>query len=155
MKQREYPLFIIDTSRQHKRERDTDYLQCTAVDCPFIAEICFINEDEFRAVYKREDKLSIYSHSNCGIRIRIHIVQFLTTTNEQRTTSLLKKALKCVLERRKIKEIDHNNIKKGDIVTLMELLIEQTEETLAKNPGERQPEILNSIFKKIKKDYSN
>ena len=104
MKQREYPLFIIDTSRQHKRERDTDYLQCTAVDCPFIAEICFINEDEFRAVYKREDKLSIYSHSNCGIRIRIHIVQFLTTTNEQRTTSLLKKALKCVLERRKIKD---------------------------------------------------
>ena len=88
MAKREFPLFILDTLRTHKRG-ECDYLVCTDRDNGFIAKIDFIpgEKEETGADYR-------ISYANDGISCRIRIQQMTgANSRESDIRTLLKKGL--------------------------------------------------------------
>lgn len=147
-----FPLFIIDSSRQHGRGEECDYLYCTAHDCEFIAKVELIEEKEFKLTYNKNDKKTIYSDVRNELRIRIQVIQ-IYEADEARLQTLLKKALKEVLERRQSNVIG-DKITDSDVVLLISTIIEQLKEQIALHPNSPANYILQlRIFSKILQDY--
>lgn len=88
MAKREFPLFILDTLRTHKRG-ECDFLVCTDRDNGFIAKIDFIpgEKEEAGADYR-------IGYANDGISCRIRIQQMTgANSRESDIRTLLKKGL--------------------------------------------------------------
>lgn len=149
---RTYPLFIIDSSRQHGRGEEVDYISCTASDCPFIAKADIITNDVYLQQYDKHNDKVVYSDLRMDLRIRITVIE-IGSYDLARLRSLLRKALKEELERRKARKVDVNNIKNEDVIKFADLLMEQTAETLAANPEDKTAKMVRSILQKIKEDY--
>lgn len=149
---REYPLFIIDSSRQHGRGEEVDYISCTAADCQFVAKSEFVTNQIYLEQYDKNNDKVIYSDVQMDLRIRITVLE-IAEYDPTRLRALLRKALKEQLERRKARKVDVNNIKNEDVVKFADLLMEQTAETLAANPEDKTAKMVRSILQKIKNDY--
>lgn len=88
MAKREFPLFILDTLRTHKRG-ECDFIVCTDRDNGFIAKIDFIpgEKEETCADYR-------IGYANNGISCRIRIQQMTgANSRESDIRTLLKKGL--------------------------------------------------------------
>lgn len=72
MKQRKYPLFIIDTERSHGRSIETDYLACTSNELPFVAELKVITEEDYNEEYDPNHLRHIRHH-----RIYLFLQEFV------------------------------------------------------------------------------
>lgn len=149
---RTYPLFIIDSSRQHGRGEEVDYISCTAADCPFIAKADFVTNKTYIEQYDKNNDKVIYSDVQCDLRIRITILE-IGSYDQARLRVLLRKALKEQMDRHKARTVDVNNIKNEDIVKFADLLMGQTSETLAVNPEDKTAKMVRAILQKIKNDY--
>ena len=68
MSNREIPLFIIDTLRNHKRG-ECDFLVCTDKDCGFIAKVDYIDEEKEEV---GDDYRIGFPRRGCSLRIKIH-----------------------------------------------------------------------------------
>ena len=149
---RTYPLFIIDSSRQHGRGEEVDYISCTAADCQFVAKAEFVTNNVYVEQYdKRNDKV-IYSDLRMGLRIRITVLE-IEGYDPSRLRSLLRKALKEELERHKVIKVDIGNVKNEDVIKFADLLMLQTAETLAGDPEDKTAKTVRAILQKIKEDY--
>jgi len=151
---RSYPLFVIDDSRQHGREKETDYIACTAGDCPFLAKSEIVQELIYTEQYDKTNAKVIFSESRNGLRIRISVLE-IGSYEENRLRILMRKALKEMLERRKTKAVDINNITDGDALKFINSLLEQTRENLAQNPKDSMAIMVNEILNKIRRDYEH
>lgn len=149
---RTYPLFIIDSSRQHGRGEEVDYISCTAADCRFVAKSEFVTNQIYLEQYDKNNDKVIYSDVQMDLRIRITVLE-IGEYDQARLRSLLRKALKEQLERRKARKVDVNNIKNEDVIKFADLLMEQTAETLAANSEDKTAKMVRSILQKIKEDY--
>ena len=151
--ERKYPLFIIDSSRQHGRGGEVDYISCTAADCQFVAKADFVTNHVYMEQYDKNNDKVIYSDVQMDLRIRITVLE-IGEYDQARLRSLLRKALKEQLERRKARKVDVNNIKNEDVIKFADLLVEQTAETLAANPEDKTAKMVRVILQKIKEDYA-
>ena len=149
---RNYPLFIIDSSRQHGRGEEIDYISCTASDCQFVAKAEFVTNQTYLEQYDKNNDKVIYSDVQMDLRIRITVLE-IGEYDQARLRSLLRKALKEQLERRKARKVDVNNIKNKDVIKFADLLMGQTSETLAVNPDDKTAKMVRAILQKIKNDY--
>lgn len=149
---RTYPLFIIDSSRQHGRGEEVDYISCTAADCQFVAKSEFVTNQIYLEQYDKNNDKVIYSDPQRDLRIRITVLE-IEGYDPSRLRSLLRKALKEELERHKVIKVDIGNVKNEDIVKFADLLMGQTSETLAANPEDKTAKTVRAILQKIKEDY--
>ena len=122
---RRYPLFIIDTSRAHGRELETDYLSCTSLDLPFVAEVTYINEAQFEREYDKTNVLIKYGLSHNGFRIRIEVVQIRPNYDATALRMLLQRALKEVEQHRSATRTAGVSITHADKISFVEELIRQ------------------------------
>ena len=149
---RTYPLFIIDSSRQHGRGEEIDYISCTAADCQFVAKAEFVTNNVYVEQYDRRNDKVIYSDLRMGLRIRITVLE-IEGYDPARLRVLLRKALKEQMDRHKARTVDVSNIKNEDVVKFADLLMGQTSETLAVNPDDKTAKMVRAILQKIKNDY--
>lgn len=155
MRKRRFPLFIIDSSRNHGRGRETDYISCTSDECPFVAEATLLNPQELEidADWLTRNDLAVFSDPRGqNIRAKIRVVDY----DEERCAgihSLLKRAMKEYLVRMETVSVDPSDIKKEDVVWFCETLLQQTYENLRENPSDKQAMTVQKILKKIRDDY--
>ena len=155
MKKRKYPLFIIDSSRNHGRNRETDYISCTSAECPFIAEATLLNPQELEidADWLTRNDLAVFSDPRGqGIKEKIRVVEY-DQSRSSGIHSLLKRAMKEYLVRMDTVSVDPSDIKEEDVVWFCETLLQQTYENLRENPSDKQAQTVQKILKKIKDDY--
>ncbi len=153
---RKYPLFIIDSSRSHGKSRETDYISCTSLDCPFVAEAIFLNREELAIDrdWQFKNDFSVYSDERNGIRVKIKAVHCEPDAKPAEVKLLLRKALKEYLKRRSTIEVDGEDIQDKDIVWFCDQLLGQTYQNLRENPDDSQAWTVKNILNKIKNDYS-
>lgn len=147
---RNFPLFIIDTSRAHGRARETDFLSCTSKESPFIAEITLLNKAELAidADWANKSDDCIYSDDNgTGIRAKLKVIE--GSPEKQ----LMRRAMKEWLSRRAATAVNLEDISNEAIVKFCDLLLEQTRENLRENPKDQQAYMVGCILTKIKEDY--
>ncbi len=149
---RNYPLFIIDSSRQHGRGEEIDYISCTASDCQFVAKAEFVTNNVYVEQYDKNNDKVIYSDVQRDLRIRITVLE-IRVYDPSRLRSLLRKALKEELERHKVIKVDIGNVKNEDVIKFADLLMLQTAETLAGDPEDKTAKTVRAILQKIKEDY--
>ena len=151
--ERRYPLFIIDSSRQHGRGEELDYISCTASDCQFVAKSEFVANQIYLEQYDKNNDKVIYSDPQRDLRIRITVLE-IGEYDPTRLRALLRKALKEQLERHKVIKVDIGNVKNEDVIKFADLLMLQTAETLADNPDDKTAKMVRAILQKIKEDYA-
>lgn len=155
MKKRKFPLFIIDSSRSHGRGRETDYISCTAAECPFIAEATLLNPQELEidADWITKNNLAVFSDPRGqNIRAKIRVVEY-DPSRSVGIHSLLRRAMKEYLVRMETVSVDPSDIKDEDVVWFCDTLLQQTYENLSENPSDRQAQTVQKILTKIKDDY--
>ena len=155
MEKRNYPLFIIDTSRAHGRGRETDYICCTDNECGFTASIELVRESEYAKEYDKNDYTTIWSdrHTHNNIRVKISIVS-PPPDNKERTKSLLRRALKEFQIRKHPLSVDTDNISKDAVVRYAEIMSSKCMEDIRIEGETELNKMIMSILLKIKKDYS-
>ena len=157
MKKRKYPLFIIDSSRSHGRNRETDYISCTSAECPFIAEATLLNPQELEidADWLTRNDLAVFSDPRgMGIRAKIRVVDY-DPSRSSGIHSLLKRAMKEYLVRMDTVSVDPSDIKSEDVVWFCNTLLQQTYENLREDPSDKQAMTVQKILEKIREDYEN
>jgi hypothetical protein len=152
MEKRNYPLFIIDSSRSHGRGEECDFLCCTDSTCPFIAVSELMLDDEYKRLYDKTDYCAIWSDQHNGIRTYIHVIGD-KPTNKERTKSLLRRALKEMTIRRAPVSVDTDNVSDESVVKFADIVLQQTIERVRKEGGNATDKAVAAILLKIKKDY--
>ena len=152
---RQFPLFIIDTSRAHGRARETDYVACTSKELPFVAELTLLNEAELVIDRDWTDKspFAIYSNARAGIRAKLKIVDFPIEANLKTLQSLMKRGLKEWEQRRQAITVSSEDISDEVVLAFIETLQEQTRENLRESPYDAQAHMVAAILNKIRSDY--
>lgn len=148
MKKR-FPLFIIDTSRAHGRERETDYIACTSSSLPFVAEATVIKETQYADEYNPDNYLVIYSEPRNNLRMRIRIVSIAEKHDKAEIRSLLRRAMKEMLTRRQTKAVDVENVSDDAVIDIINILLGQVYENLRENPNDGQQKVVKGVFEKI------
>ena len=154
---RKFPLFIIDNSRSHGKGRETDYISCTSTECPFVAEVVFVDKSELQldADWLNKNDFSIYSEEINEIRIKIKVVYYDQDSKVGQIRSLLKNALKEYLKRQRSVEVNPDNIQNKDVIQFCDVLLGQTYENIRENPDDRQAKMVRNILTKIRNDYND
>lgn len=150
---REYPLFVIDTSRAHGRGKEVDYICCTDAECGFTASVELFYEDEYKKMYDREDYSSLWSDIHNGVRTRVKIISRVPD-NTDRTKSLLRKAMKELNIRKSLIKINNEEVTDENIVEFAEIFIKQIMENVRTKGLNYSDAAAISILNKIKDDYS-
>lgn len=147
---RKFLLFVVDTSRSHGRGAETDYISCTSRELPFVASATLHSKSEYAEMYDPSDDTAIWSEERNGIRMRIRVVSDLPRDyDKQELCSLLRRALKEMLIRRKTQLADLSNITDGNVIKLCTVLREQTVELLRENPDDKQQKMNRAILSRI------
>lgn len=146
---RKYPLFIIDTDRSHGRSVETDYLSCTSMELPFVAELRVITESDYNEEYDPNNVMCAYSDRRNGLRMRIKVVSINSGYDPRQLKSLLKRALKEVLLRRQTVSVNTDDVSNEAVVKAMEILLGQVYENLRDNPNDTQQKVLKGVFTKV------
>lgn len=152
MKKRDYPLFVVDTSRAHGRGKEMDYICCTDKECFFVASVEMMIDDEYKRLYDKTDYTSVWSDQHNGIRMYISIVSE-PPLNVERTKSLLRRALKEMLLRRVPVKVDLSDVSDKAVENFAELLIQQTVQRIRTDGETKTDKAVMSILQKIKRDY--
>lgn len=118
MAKREVPLFIIDTSRKHKKG-ECDWVFCTDKDNAFVGKIDYLDGD----VDEAGDDYRITSNGK-GISARITILrQFGANPDTANIRTLLKRAMTYYLDITK-QVVHSNNPNRQECIDFIELLIQ-------------------------------
>ena len=152
MERRDYPLFVVDTSRAHGRGREIDYVCCTDTECGFTASVEMLKEEDYTRLYDKNDYTSVWSDPHNGVRMYVSILSE-TPKDIGRTRSLLKRALKELLIRRKPVEINLEDVSNEAVVNFADVLMKQTEEHIRIDGEDKTDKIVMAVLNKIKKDY--
>ncbi len=154
---RKYPLFIVDTSRQHGRGKEIDFIACTSSECPFVATVTIHTEAEYERMYDKNDYLSIYSqYQSNKLRMRIHIVEIAHEHDKTIVRTLLQRALKDMLKRRKLAKVNTSNITNKNVIVLISALMEQAREYIRnKDDSGVNMTLQLAILQKIYYDYTD
>lgn len=151
---RNYPLFIIDSSRSHGRGSETDYISCTSNECPFVGKITLHEDNEYRELYNPDDYRTIWSDPQHGIRLRIQVVSQLPHgTEPSLVRSLLRRALKEVLLRHHSKTINLQDVTDEDIVAWADTFLLQVKENLREDPNEKYQKMHYAVLTAIKERF--
>lgn len=159
MDKREFPLFIIDSSRNHGRGREKDFVACTAKDMPWVGEITLLKEEELEIDqdWKQKNILCEYTEPNqAGIRAKLKVVSVPdgSAVGKNELQSLMRRCLKEWRIRRGTVAVDLEDISNEAVVKFADTLLEQTRENLRENPKDQQAYMVGCILTKIKNDYS-
>lgn len=152
---RNYPLFIIDSSRSHGRGREKDFVSCTSKECPFVGEITLVNERELEIDQDwSKNPLCLFTEANpAGIRAKLKVVDYPKDTKTADLQTLMRRCLKEWRIRRSTVAVDMEDISNEAVVKFAETLLEQTRENLRENPKDKQAYMVGCILNKIKTDY--
>ena len=154
---RNYPLFIIDSSRSHGRGREIDFVSCTSKELPFIATITLLNKKELAIDqdWSNKNPLCLYTGDNgTGIRGKLKVIQYPEGAKMGDLRALMNRCLKEWRIRRGTVAVDLENISNEAVVKFADTLLEQTRENLRENPKDSQAYMVGCILTKIKTDYS-
>lgn len=147
---REYPLFIIDSSRAHGRCAETDYISCTSNELPFVAAVTMHKDNEYVEMYDSTDKTCIWSDARNGIRMRIKVVSILPDNYPHITLqNLLRRALKEMLIRRNTQYVCTDAVQASDTIQWVTIVRQQVTEHLRENPDDKQQRTNLAILTKI------
>jgi hypothetical protein len=149
---RNYPLFIIDTSRQHGRGVECDYISCTDSTCPFVAILEILTDKDYLRTYDASRWYEVWSDKVNNFRMKLSIVSELPDDHD-RARSLLKRGLKEVLIRRKPRELDLSNTSNEDVLHFVNILKEQCYEAIREGDRPDVHKISLAMLNKIESDY--
>lgn len=156
---RNYPLYIIDTSRSHGRGREVDYIACTSAQLPWVGEVTLVSPSELAIDqdWEQRNPLCAYSDPNDnGIRVKVKAVQVPDTYKPADLRQLLRRALKEWAIRNEVVTVKSFDDPGDDAVRrFAEVLLGQTAENLRANPSDRQARLVKSILHKIIKTFSH
>lgn len=151
---RRFPLFIIDTDRLHGRSVETDYLCCTSQELPFVAQVDMITEPQYMEEYDPANAKAVYSDQRNGIRIRIRVVSVKEGFDKTQLKSLLRRAMKEVLLRKKTMTVDISDVTSEAVVKVMTTLRQQTFEQLREDPNDKIAKMMKAVLSKVIDDYA-
>jgi hypothetical protein len=151
---RNYPLFIIDTSRQHGRGVECDYISCTDSTCPFVAMLEILKEQDFLRTYDSDKWYEAWSDRVNNFRMKLSIISELPEDHD-RAKNLLKRGLKEIMIRRKARDVDFSNINDDDVIQFVKTLQEQCYEAIRENDRPDVHRISLAMLTKIRNDYEN
>ena len=152
---RNYPLFVIDSSRSHGRGTETDYISCTGHECPFVAKVTLHEENEYRELYEPNDYRTIWADPQNGIRMRIQIVSELQPgADPSLVRSLLRRAQKEMLIRHHPQSINLQDVKETDVVAWADAFLLQVAENLREEPSDSIQKMHYAILQKIKEKFN-
>lgn len=154
---RNYPLFVIDSSRSHGRGVETDYISCTSNEFPFVAQVTLHVDKEYHELYNPDDYRTVWSDPRQGIRMRIQIVSDFTTVPDSaavgKIKSLLRRALKEVSIRNASHAIHVDDVQDADVVAWADTFLKQVNENLRENPNEKYQKMHKAVLEKIKERF--
>lgn len=151
---RNYPLFIIDSSRSHGIGVEKDYISCTSNELPFLATVTLHQESEYTELYNQSDVTAVWSGPRGGIRMRIKVVSELPDGyNKSTLVGLLRMALKEMKDRRGTQYVDIDNITDDNVIKWCTILRQQVTENLRECPDDRMQRMNLAILTKILGDY--
>ena len=156
---REFPLFIIDSSRSHGRGREKDFVACTSKEMPWVGEITILDEHELEIDqdWKQKNPYCAYTDDNgAGLRGKVKLLStpvVLSKETRSQMQSLLRRCLKEWRIRRGTVAVDMDDISNEAVVKFADVLLEQTRENLRENPKDQQAYMVGCILTKIKNDY--
>lgn len=151
---RRFPLFIIDTDRSHGRSAETDYLCCTSQELPFVAQVDMITDAQYLEEHNPSNAKAIYSEPRNGIRIRVRVVSIKDNYDNSQLKSLLRRALKEVLLRRKTMTVDISDVTNEAVVKVMTTLRQQIFEQLREDPNDKIAKMMKAVLTKVINDYN-
>lgn len=142
MAKREIPLFIIDTSRRHKKG-DCDFVFCTDKDNAFVAKIEFLsgNIDEVGQDYR-------IASNGQGHSLKISVARYYgANVDPSNIKSLLKRAVEYYFNI-STSVVNVSKPSKEDCIRYLELLIKSNMHNLdcAKSDFEKRQTIINSML---------
>lgn len=150
---RDFPLFIIDSSRSHGRGGpECDFIACTSSELPFVASVTILYEDEYIANHETSN-LVMYSDARNNMRICIRVVSIGKDYDAHTLRSLLKRAIKEIMIRRKVREVQINDVEDDDVMYFCELQKNVIIEHIRKDESDMNAKLAYSIFSKIINDY--
>ena len=155
---RNYPLFIIDTSRSHGRGREVDYIACTSAQLPWVGEITLLDPEQLAIDYDwtQRNPLCAYSEPNeIGIRAKVKAVQLPECYKQADLRQLLRRALKEWTLRQGITDCDTTAPSDEAVVRFCDVLLGQTAENLRANPRDQQAVMVRALLNTIKDRFSN
>ena len=130
---REIPLFIVDSSRRHKKG-ECDYIVCTDKDSGFIAKIDYIDGEieEMGSDYR-------IGVSRNGISCRMQIIRSMgENPTETATRSLLKKGMDYYAQITQ-KNVDVSKLSREDCAECIDMIIRANVSLMKDRPlGQRQ-----------------
>ena len=160
MASRDYPLFIIDTSRTHGRGREKDFVACTSRELPFVGEVTLLNEPELEIDQDWANKPAnvLFSDDNgAGIRAKLKVLSTPSVIDKSNTGDLRSLMRRCLKEwsiRRGTTTVDTENVSNEAVVKFAETLLEQTRENLREDPDDSQAYMVGCILERIRRQFS-
>ena len=147
---RKYPLFVIDSSREHGRGSNVDYISCTSNELPFVASVTLHERNEYSEIYNADDVTTVWSDERNGIRLRVKVISDLPAGYKKSDLiSLLRRALKEIQIRHRLHHVDVDDITNDDVVKWCNLFLQQVMEELRNNPDDKIQKMNNAILNKI------
>lgn len=150
---RNYPLYIIDTSRSHGRGREVDYIACTSAQLPWVGEVTLVSPSELAIDqdWEQRNPLCAYSEPNhLGIRAKVKAVQLPDDYKPADLRVLLRRALKEWTIRMNIVTFHGDTPTDEAVRAFCEVLLGQTAENIRANPGDQQAHMVRNILNTIK-----
>ena len=152
---RQFPLFIVDTSRSHGRGREVDFISCTSKEIPFVGEVTLMDAAALAIDqdWSQKNPLCLYSDERHGIRAKLKVVDYPQDCKLGDLRQLMKRAMKEWLLRRQTVSVDLSDVSTEAILKFCDLLLQQTAENLREDPNDSQAKTVKAILTKIKNDY--
>ncbi len=155
---RNYPLFIIDTSRCHGRGREVDYIACTSAQLPWVGEVTYLSPEELAIDqdWSSKNPMCLYSEPNTnGIRIKLKAIDIPSNCKMAELKQLLRRAMKEWITR-----LDIVTFKAADepgneaVAKFCDVLLGQNATMLRDNPDGPQARMVRSILLTIKSRFN-
>jgi len=153
MKTPNKPLFIIDTEHTHGRGTETQWVSCTSGNCPFVANVVVINQEEYARHYDPDDDKTAYSEPRNGMRLMAHVTNIADGYNPSELRTLLRKLMKELMLRRRIVDCSAADPSPEDILKFIEVLQGQNRENMRTEPTNPIHRMVMGILRKMHKDY--
>ena len=160
MERREFPLFIIDSSRSHGRGREKDFVACTSKELPWVGEITILTEQELEIDqdWQQKNWWCAYTDANkAGMRGKLKFLStpiIISNKNRGDLQYLMRRCLKEWRVRRNTVAVNLDDVSNEAVVKFADALMEQAHENLRQVPTDSQARMVLAILSKIKQDYS-
>lgn len=149
------PKYIIDISRQHGGEIDTDYLYCTDSRCPLVACVKIITLQEREEIEKAEHHMFAFGEKRGNYCSCVKAIDTPYFYDARVIKSLLHGAADKYDDLISSSIVDTSNVNTSDVLTLMRELIRQEKENIVLFPDKKeQYQAVLAILMKIKNDYN-